>query len=152
GHNAMLVDGDLRRPQVTEMLGKPGKGGFVKVLAGESSLTDAVTRQQFTADDQKSGIRRGSKPLVTVQGDVSVLPAGRTSTAPQRLITERSANALLQQARSEERYTVIDGPPLGLFGDMLPLARHVDGVVVVLRLYHSRGRALRTLLRQLETA
>jgi Mrp family chromosome partitioning ATPase len=83
---------------------------------------------------------------------VSVLPAGRTSTAPQRLITESSARALLEQAREDDRYAVIDGPPLGLFGDMLPVARHVDGVIVVVRLYHTRRRGLRTLRRQLETA
>ena len=151
GRNALLVDGDLRRPQVTEMLGAPRGDGFVKVLAGDSTLAEAVSRQQFRAE-QKNGLRRGRKPLITVQGDVSVLPAGRTNSAPQRLITEQSAQALIEQARDEDRYTVIDGPPLGLFGDMLPVARHVDGVVVVVRLYHSRKRALRNLLRQLDTA
>jgi Mrp family chromosome partitioning ATPase len=151
GRNAMLVDGDLRRPRVTEMINAPRGDGFVKVLAGESRLEEVATRHQFRAE-QKNGLRRGRKPLVTVQGDVSVLPAGRTNTAPQRLITEQSAQALLDQARDEDRYTVIDGPPLGLFGDMLPLARNVDGVVVVLRLYHTRKRALRNLVRQLETA
>jgi Mrp family chromosome partitioning ATPase len=59
---------------------------------------------------------------------------------------------LLDQARDEGRDTVIDGPPLGLFGDMLPLARRVDGVLVVIRLYHTTKRAVRSLLRQLETA
>jgi Mrp family chromosome partitioning ATPase len=110
-----------------------------------------TTRHEFRTE-QKNGFRRGRRPLVAVPGDVSVLPAGRTSTAPQRLITEQSAQTLLDQARDDDRYTVIDGPPLGLFGDMLPLARHVDGVIIVVRLYHSRKRSLRTLLRQLETA
>lgn len=151
GHNALLVDGDLRRPRVTEMVNAPRGDGFAKVLAGESDLDSAVSRQQFHTE-QKGGMRRGRKPLVAVQGDVSVLPAGRTSSAPQRLITEQSAHALLDQAREEERYTVIDGPPLGLFGDMLPVARQVDGVVVVVKLYHSRKRAVRNMLRQLDTA
>jgi Mrp family chromosome partitioning ATPase len=133
------------------MIGSSRGDGFVKVLAGDSTLAEAVSRQQFRAE-QKNGLRRGRKPLITVQGDVSVLPAGRTNSAPQRLITEQSAQALIEQARDEDRYTVIDGPPLGLFGDMLPVARHVDGVVVVVRLYHSRKRALRNLLRQLDTA
>ena len=152
GRNALLVDGDLRRPRVTEMLGAPKGDGFAKVLDGQSTLEDAVSRQQFHANGQKNGIRRGRKPLVTVQGDVSVLPAGRTSNAPQRLITEQTAHELLEQAREQDRFTVIDGPPLGLFGDMLPIARQVDGVVVVVKLYHSRRRALRNMLRQLDTA
>jgi Mrp family chromosome partitioning ATPase len=147
----MLVDGDLRRPRVTEMIGSAKGDGFVKVLAGQSRLGEAATSQRFHAD-QKRSWRRGRKPLVTVQGDVAVLPAGRTSTAPQRLINEQSAQVLLEQAREEGRDTVIDGPPLGLFGDMLPLARRVDGVLVVVRLYHTTKRSVRSLLRQLETA
>ena len=151
GRNAMLVDGDLRRPRVTEMVGAGRGDGFVKVLAGDSRLGEAATPQRFQAEEKRQ-FRRGRRPLVTVQGDVAVLPAGRTSTAPQRLINEQSAQVLLDQARAEGRDTVIDGPPLGLFGDMLPLARRVDGVLVVVRLYHTTKRAVRSLLRQLETA
>jgi receptor protein-tyrosine kinase len=150
GRNALLVDGDLRRPRITEMINAPRSGGFVNVLAGEAALGDAATRQQFKATE--NGLRRGRRPLQTVQGEVSVLPAGRTNIAPQRVITESSARALVEQARAEDRYAVIDGPPLGLFGDMLPLARHVDGVIVVVRLYHTRMRGLRNMRRQLETA
>jgi Mrp family chromosome partitioning ATPase len=151
GRNAMLVDGDLRRPRVTEMVNAPRGDGFVKVLAGTAELGAVAQRHQFRTE-QKNGWRRGRRPLVTIPGDVSVVPAGRTNTAPQRLITEQSAQELMSQAAAEDRYTVIDGPPLGLFGDMLPLARHVDGVVLVVRLYHTRKRALRSLLRSLDTA
>jgi succinoglycan biosynthesis transport protein ExoP len=151
GRNAILVDGDLRHPRVTEMVGAARGDGFVKVLAGESQLSAAAKPQRFQTE-QKRSFRRGRRPLVTVQGDVAVLPAGRTSTAPQRLINEQSAQVLLEQARHEGRDTVIDGPPLGLFGDMLPLARRVDGVLIVVRLYHTTKRAVRVLLRQLETA
>ena len=35
---------------------------------------------------------------------------------------------------------------------MLPLARRVDGVLIVVRLYHTTKRGLRNLMRQLETA
>jgi receptor protein-tyrosine kinase len=151
GRNAVLVDGDLRRPRVTEMIGAARGDGFVKVLAGESDLAEATSAQTFRTDQGRS-FRRGRKPLVTVQGDVAVLPSGRTSTAPQRLINEQSAQVLLDQAREEGRDTVIDGPPLGLFGDMLPLARRVDGVLIVVRLYHTTKRSVRSLVRQLDTA
>jgi Mrp family chromosome partitioning ATPase len=133
------------------MVGAARGDGFVKVLAGERDLSDATTSQRFQTD-QGRAFRRGRRPLVTVQGDVAVLPSGRTSTAPQRLINEQSAQVLLDQARDEGRDTVIDGPPLGLFGDMLPLARRVDGVLIVVRLYHTTKRSIRSLVRQLDTA
>ena len=44
---------------------------------------------------------------------------------------------------------LIDGPPLGLFSDMLPLAKKVDGVIVAVRLYHSRKDELERFAEQL---
>jgi Mrp family chromosome partitioning ATPase len=87
-----------------------------------------------------------------VRGDVAVLPAGRTTVPPQKLITDETVMRLLDQARDAGRPVVVDGPPLGLFGDMLPVARRVDAVVLVVRLYHSRRRSLQTLMRQLASA
>jgi Mrp family chromosome partitioning ATPase len=43
----------------------------------------------------------------------------------------------------------VDGPPLGLFSDMLPLAKRVDGVIVAVRLYHSRKDELERFAGQL---
>jgi Mrp family chromosome partitioning ATPase len=150
GRSAMLVDGDLRRPRITEMTNLPRGDGFVNVLSGESRLEDAAESQKFTTD-QRPGMRRGRNPLVTIAGDLAVLPAGRTAVPPQRIINEVSVDNMIAQAHQLGRYTVVDGPPLGLFGDMLPVARLVDGVVVVVRLYHTRKRTLRNLARALET-
>lgn len=150
GRAALLVDGDLRRPRVTEMLGTTRGNGLVNVLAGQSELADATEIHKFNADG--NGLRLGSAPAVTVRGDVAVLPAGRTQIAPQKLITDETVDRLLAQAQAEARPTVVDGPPIGLFGDMLPVARRVDAVVVVVKLYHTRRRSLRALTRQLEAA
>src|SRR3954470_1911427 len=54
GRNAMLVDGDLRRPSVTEMVGSAKGDGFVKVLAGESGLAEAATAKRFQIDQGRS--------------------------------------------------------------------------------------------------
>jgi Mrp family chromosome partitioning ATPase len=47
---------------------------------------------------------------------------------------------------------IIDGPPLGIVADMLPIAKMVDGVLVVVRLEHTRTRPLKRLLEQFATA
>jgi Mrp family chromosome partitioning ATPase len=148
GRAALVVDGDLRRPRVTEMVGTTRGNGLVNVLAGQSQLADATQLHKFNADG--NALRLGSGPAVTVRGDVAVLPAGRTTVAPQKLITDQTVERLLTQAREEARPTVVDGPPIGLFGDMLPVARQVDAVVLVVRLYHTRRRSILTLRRQLE--
>ena len=150
GRAALLVDADLRRPRVTEMVHSPRGEGVVNVLAGDSVLSDAASVHKF--EPNGNGLRMGNDPLVTVRGDVAVLPAGRTTVPPQKLINDESVGRLLAQAREEGRPMVIDGPPLGLFGDMLPVAKHVDAVVLVIRLYHTRRRSIQTLLRQLHSA
>src|SRR3954452_24677461 len=147
---ALVVDGDLRRPRVTEMINSPKGDGVVNVLAGQTALADAATVHKFEVDG--NGLRLGSGPAVTVRGDVAVLPAGRITVPPQKLITDDSITRLLDQAREAGRPVVVDGPPLGLFGDMLPVAKHVDAVVLVVRLYHTRVRSIQTLLRQLHSA
>src|SRR4051794_25255214 len=150
GRAALLVDADLRRPRVTELVHSPRGAGVVNVLAGESALEDAAAVHKL--EPNGNGLRLGNDPAVTVRGDIAVLPAGRTTVPPQKLINDESVVRLLDQAREAGRPIVIDGPPLGLFGDMLPVAKHVDAVVIVIRLYHSRRRSIQTLLRQLHSA
>jgi len=43
----------------------------------------------------------------------------------------------------------VDGSPLGPFSDVLSLAKRVDGVVVIVRLYHSRRDEIERLMEQL---
>ena len=150
GRAALLVDADLRRPRVTEMVHSPRGDGVVTVLAGDSTLAEALSVYKF--EPNGNGLRLGNDPAVTVRGDVAVLPAGRTTVPPQKLINDESVTRLLAQAREAGRPMVIDGPPLGLFGDMLPVAKHVDAVVLVIRLYHTRRNSVQTLLRQLHSA
>lgn len=149
GRAALIVDADLRRPRVTEMLGSGRGTGFVNVMGGHAALDEVTQVHKFEADN--GGLRLGGAPAVTVRGDVAVLPAGRTTVAPQKLITDESVQRLLDQAAAAGRPTVVDGPPIGLFGDMVPVARRVDAVVVVVRLYFTRRRSLQALARQLES-
>jgi len=72
--------------------------------------------------------------------------------ASPRLLADESVQRLLDQAAEAGRPTVVDGPPMGVFGDMVPVARRVDAVVVVVRLYFTRRRSLQALARQLDSA
>jgi Mrp family chromosome partitioning ATPase len=69
---------------------------------------------------------------------------------PQLLLNERRLETLLAQARTQGDTVIVDGPPIGLFSDMLPVAKRVDGVIVAIRLYHSRRDAIKRFLEQLD--
>jgi receptor protein-tyrosine kinase len=149
---AMLVDADLRRPRITEMLSVPKGNGVANILGGKGDLESAITPHRIQPPQNGWRRRSGKGPLPVVSGFVAIVPAGRTSAAPQRLFTEEAAVRMLEQAREFGRPVIIDGPPLGQFSDMIPLARRADAVVVAARLYHTRARALRQLARQLQQA
>jgi Mrp family chromosome partitioning ATPase len=149
---ALLIDADLRHPQLTDLLEVAKGNGLVNVLTGRSNLEDTIKKQRVTPPQNGWTRRAGKGPLPVVSGFVSMVPTGRTSAAPQRMFTEEGSDLLVEQARYQGRPVIVDGPPLGMFSDMVPLARRADAVIVVARLYHTRARALRHLSRQLQSA
>jgi Mrp family chromosome partitioning ATPase len=73
-------------------------------------------------------------------GSVQVLPAGRTKTNPHALMSASRLQRALLEATALADKVVVDGTPLGLVKDVLPIGRQVDAVVVVARLHHTRRR------------
>ena len=144
--NPLLVEADLRRP----VLGGVGKvegpsDGVRAVLAGTSTVEQATGSGTFEPT-------RGRGPRVALSGTLNLIPAGDGKAAPQTLIGDRSATALLSRARERAGYVIVDGPPLGVVADVLPVAKRADAVIVVVRLGHTRTRRLRRLLDQLRNA
>lgn len=146
--SALLVDADLRRPALSEILGLRGGQGLSSLLSGQADTIDACLVQV------KVGAARsdGNGPAPALSGVVSVLPAGPTPPNPQALLGAESLHPLLGEARSRAERIVIDGPPLGPVSDMLPIAKLVDGVVIVVRLNQSRRDQLELLLERLSQA
>jgi len=80
------------------------------------------------------------------------VPAGPNPSNVQLLLNDRSLKELAEASRKRSETVIFDGPPVGSFADMLPLASEVDGVLVVVRLYHSRTDELKRLAGQLANA
>jgi Mrp family chromosome partitioning ATPase len=96
--------------------------------------------------------RNGDGPSVALEGDLAIVPAGPPAANVQLLLSDRSLGALLESSRERSEVVIFDGPPVGSFADMLPLAKEVDGVIVVVRLYYSRKDQLRRFAAQLTNA
>ena len=115
----LLVDGDMRRPRLHDLLGVPQAPGLSTYLSGEAPLSDVV------------------KP--THIPNLLVLPSGEIPVNPTELMSSarlQEANALIRQHFA---HVVFDTPPLFGISDAMVLAPQVEGVVLVLR----RGRASR---------
>jgi len=146
GGSTLLLDADLRRPAVSERLNADRQSGVSRILAGEGSIETSVQERKVNPS------RNGDGPSVALAGKVSLVAAGPPAPNVPLLVNERSLQSLMQETRTREECVIFDGPPVGTFADMLPLAKEVDGVIVVVRLYHSRGDEIKRLAAQLESA
>jgi Mrp family chromosome partitioning ATPase len=133
----LLLEADLRRPQISAVLGIAGKPGLVDVLRRGRPVSeeDVATVIEPTAEPA-AGPQRAS---------FDVLVAGEPSPAAGELLDSESMLTVLEWARSRYEFVVIDAPSPGLVSDSIPLMRQVDGVVVVGRVGRDSVGELRRL-------
>jgi receptor protein-tyrosine kinase len=113
GRNVLLVDADLRRPQVAKLLGLVDNVGLTTVLAGQASVDDALQ--------------------VHAESGLSVLASGAVPPNPAELLQSRAMQDLLDLLRDRFAVIVIDAPPLLPVTDAALLASEADGAVIVVR-------------------
>jgi Mrp family chromosome partitioning ATPase/capsular polysaccharide biosynthesis protein len=113
GHEVILIDADLRRPQIAERLGLEPGPGLSAVAFGSSRLADVLQ----------------SVPGLPALRVASAGPGAAQLVEPlSRLIPD-----LLAQATAMADFVVLDSPPLGEVGDALRIVPHVDAVLLVVR-------------------
>ena len=115
GQNILLVDGDLRRPQVAAMLGLEGGVGVTTVLVGKISAAEAIQRHETGLD---------------------VLTSGHIPPNPAELLQSKAMAELLAELRGKYDTIIFDAPPLLPVTDAALLAAQTDGALLVVR--HSR--------------
>jgi polysaccharide biosynthesis transport protein len=146
GQNALLFDADLRRPALSQRVKADGRVGVSRILAGDGTIDTSVQERPVEPS------RNGDGPSIALAGPLAIVPAGPKAPNVQLLLNDRSLGALLAASRDRAEVAIFDGPPVGSFADMLPLAKEVDGVILVVRLYHSRKDQLKRFAGQLENA
>lgn len=114
GARTLLIDGDIRRGELSKTFGTPSKPGLVEYLDG-TALIDEVL--QPTA----------SHPNLTI------MPGGaRRRRAPELLATPKLPQLIAQLSR-EYDVIVVDSPPLGAGFDAFALATATSNMAIVLR-------------------
>jgi len=125
----LLVDADLRKPQMHNIFGLERDLGLSVVLVGEASLAEAVQKVQ------------------TEQGTVAnldVLCAGPNPPNPAELLNSKRMVDLLAEAREKYDRIIIDTPPVLIVADAAILAGEGDAAVLVVK----SARNTRSLVRR----
>jgi len=113
GESVVLVEGDLRRPKISEYLRLESAVGLTTVLIGKLPLEDAI---QTTA-------REG----------LAVVTSGATPPNPAELLKSTTMGTLIAALREKYDIVLIDAPPLLPVTDGALLAAQADGALLVVR-------------------
>lgn len=106
GKPTLLIDGDMRSPDIHNIFDIPREPGLAEILAGKCGVEDAIV---------------GRKKHYT-----DVLPAGKLRTNPHRLLGNGTLRSLLEEVRSKYDYIIIDTPPILAASETLVLAKMAD--------------------------
>jgi polysaccharide biosynthesis transport protein len=126
GRRVLLVDGDLRRPRLGKLFGSQFATGLSDALLAEGSGTitlDSVVRPS------------------TVSG-LYVLSGGSETANISKLLHSTHLDGLIEQARSEYEFVLIDSPPMIGMADARLLSRISDGVILISRAGETRPEQL----------
>jgi succinoglycan biosynthesis transport protein ExoP len=124
GKKVLIIDADCRRPRQHKIFNLPNTQGLATVIAQGTNWKDAV--QPTPADG------------------LWVMPSGPIPPNPSELLTAPGFKRLLEAARAEFDFVLVDTPPLLAVTDPCVVAGRVDGLVLVLRLTrHGRPHAER---------
>jgi capsular exopolysaccharide synthesis family protein len=115
GQRVLLVDADLRRPQLHNRLGLHNEMGLSDVIATDLSLNDAIQRS--------SG-----------EDNLFVLTAGQATSDSIKLLSSAKMQYLMEQFQAFFDLVIYDTPPLLGLADGNILAANTDGIVLVVGL------------------
>jgi len=112
GKRVLLVDTDLRSPQLHSRLDLPNTQGLSDIIATELTLKDAL---------QKSSLDE----------NLFVLTAGQSLSDPVKLLSSDKMQYLMDQVTAQFDLVIYDTPPLLGLGDGNLLAAKADGTILV---------------------
>ena len=133
----LLIDADLRKPNLHRLIGQNGDGvlvhtdvGLSSYLAGKSTATKII--------------RESGNP------NLRVVFAGPIPPNPSELLSSKRMERFIAQVYKRYDRIIIDGPPAMGFADALTLSHYSDGVILVSILGQTRRETLQVFLGRLD--
>jgi exopolysaccharide/PEP-CTERM locus tyrosine autokinase len=113
--NVLLIDCDLRRPNIHRRFGYTDVPGLSDYLSNGKALQSLLLK----TDIEK----------------LTILPAGKPPENPSELLSSDRMAGLLEEvtARYQDRLVILDSPPPKLTAESGALARYVDGILLVVK-------------------
>ncbi len=127
----VLLDADLRRPNIDKYFNLTNDLGLVDVFLGRATINDVFRFE---------GINK-----------LAVITAGNVPPNPTELLGSKKMEQILSMLEKVSDVVIIDGPPL-FVADAMILASKVDGVLLVVRPGHTRRSLAKLSMEQISQA
>lgn len=129
GVSALIIDGDLRMPSLTNYVGIETETGLSEVLEGNFSLKDLIIRLE--------------------PAGLHLLPGGEARSGVAEMLSGPKFKEILREACEMFDYVIIDAPPLDVFTDATVLINCADGALLVVRANHTHYKDIERVLETL---
>ncbi len=133
GKKVLLIDADMRLPNIARQLDLESDRGLSNVLAGLCE-SEAVIRDSGVLDTFK------------------VLTAGDIPPNPSELLGSEQMESLLEKLSGEYDFIIVDLPPVNIVTDALTILNFIDGIIAVVRQDYGSRSALKKCMRQLSVS
>jgi capsular exopolysaccharide synthesis family protein len=127
--STLIMDCDFRKPVLHKIFRLRNIRGVVNALAGEHGLSE-IWQQPLPG--------------------LNVVTSGTIPPNPAELVGSRRFAELIEQAREEFDYVLIDSPPTEAVSDAMIASTQADGVLLVLDAQNTRKGVLWQAMRNLE--
>ncbi|NBC26792.1 MAG: polysaccharide biosynthesis tyrosine autokinase [Bacteroidetes bacterium] len=112
GKKVLLVDADLRRPNLNRLVGEDREPGIAELFYDKVSEEDAI------------------RP--TAAPGVDIVTSGQKIPNPSAVLHSKKMVEFIREVKQEYDHIIIDSPPYGVITDAAPLIQHAaDGILLV---------------------
>ncbi|MDY7008984.1 MAG: polysaccharide biosynthesis tyrosine autokinase [Cyanobacteriota bacterium] len=133
GQRVLLIDGDLRCPQIHNMMGLSNQQGLSSIIADDVPIEDAIQRSP-------------------VDENLFVLTSGPVPPDPTKILSSRQMHQLIQDAATTFDLVICDTAPLLGRADASLLSACTNGLMLVVGLGKTEREALNLALDDLSMA
>lgn len=124
GKQVILVDADLRSPQVGVRMGTPPMPGLSEVISGSAEIQEALVE------------------IEPFGSYLRVLPGGSVPPNPSEMLGSARMSTILAELSEMSDLVLIDSAPVLVVSDAFPLFEQVAGIVGVSRLEQTPREAI----------
>ena len=113
GKSVILIDADLRRPAVCKTLGitLDGDRGIYEIVSGQKTFDEAVKYVE--------------------RYNLYLLISDTQTVDPSEVLASKGMEAIIEEARKNFDYVIIDCPPSGVVADAAIISNYADSIIFV---------------------